>query len=62
MERAYKHWLISARTGHENSLDVIKQGFRNKDVTKDLYATTLRAHHESRKEMKSDARDKAGMF
>ena len=60
--RAFKHFILAARAGHETSLDAVKIGFRNGLVTKDVYASTLRAHHESQKEMKSDARDKAGMF
>ena len=33
--RAMKHFLISARAGHEKSLDTIKSGFRSGIVTKD---------------------------
>jgi len=57
--RAFKHFTMAARAGHETSLEVVKAGFRNGLVTKDEYANTLRAHHESQKEMKSDERDKA---
>ena len=63
--RAMRHFTIAARAGHKESLDCIKGGFRRGFVTKDEYASTLRAHHEQQKEMKSDARDKAvasGMF
>ena len=51
--------MISARTGHDESLDKVKSGFRNGIVTKDEYEGTLRAYHNSQLEMKSDMRDKA---
>ena len=57
--RAMKHFILGARAGHENSLVAVKQGFRNGQVTKDEYASTLRAYHERQKETKSEARDKA---
>ena len=60
-DRAMKHWLISARAGHEKSLGAIKVGFRNGVVTKDEYANTLRAYHERQKEIKSDAREIAAL-
>ena len=64
-QRAMKHYLISARAGHERSMDDVKAGYMKGLVTKDEYANTLRAYHERQKEMKSDQRDKAaasGLF
>ena len=58
-QRAYKHYLISARSGMKESVDAVKEGYMAGFVTKDEYADTLRAYHEKQKEMKSDARDKA---
>jgi len=60
IDRASKHFTIATRAGHVQALDMIKRGFKNGIVTKEEYANTLRAHHESQKEMKSDERDKAG--
>jgi len=57
--RAMKHFIISAKTGEKIALDNVKIGFMKGVVTKDEYATTLRAYHERQKEMKSDAREKA---
>ena len=57
--RAFKHFMVAARAGDNESLDKVKQGFRSGHVTKDEYAGTLRAYHESQTEMKSEARDKA---
>ena len=59
VELAIKHWLMAARAGDKTSLDNVKEGFLKGIVTKDEYASTLRAYHERQKEMKSDARDKA---
>ena len=56
-QRAYKHLLISARTGYKLSLDAVKQGFMAGYVTKDQYANTLREYQKSQHEMKSEARD-----
>ena len=58
-QRAIKHYLVSAKGGYDRSLDNVKVGFRNGDITKDVYANTLRAYHERQKEIKSDERDKA---
>jgi TPR repeat protein len=58
-ERAMKHLMISASAGLKKSLDAVKYGFMNGDVTKDEYANTLREYQNSQDEMKSKARDKA---
>ena len=58
-DRAIKHWIIAARAGHEKALNKVKIGFMSELVTKDEYASTLRAYHERQQEMKSDERDKA---
>ncbi|MDB4430449.1 zinc finger MYND domain-containing protein [bacterium] len=60
--RAMKHYILSARDGHNNSLDQVKDGFKAGMVTKDEYANTLRAHQRIQDEMKSDDRDKAEEF
>ena len=33
-QRAFKHFILAARVGHTESLDVVKKGFRNEYVTK----------------------------
>ena len=58
-DRAYKHFILSARAGHKESLDMVKDGFMKGHVTKDEYANTLRAHKLQQDEIKSDDRDKA---
>ena len=65
IHRAMKHVTLAARAGHEKSLEGVKHGFKVGLVTKDEYASTLRAYQKIQDEMKSDAREKAeasGMF
>jgi len=62
VQRAKKHMIIAARAGENDSLNCVKDGFTRGIITKDEYASTLRAYHERQKEMKSDARDKAALF
>ena len=57
--RAYKHFLISARAGYKESLDMVKYGYTEGHVTKEEYANTLRQYQMSQDEMNSEARDKA---
>ena len=59
--RAMKHFILAARSGHDNALEVVKKGYMSGLglLTKDEYANTLRAYQKRQKEMKSDARDKA---
>jgi TPR repeat protein len=58
-QRATNHFKIAARAGHEESLETVKEYFRHGFVTKDDYASTLRAYQKIQDEMKSDKRDKA---
>jgi len=64
IERAYKHFIIAARAGCDDSLDEVRVvymtglGF----VTKDEYASTVQAYRERQKEMKSEMRDKAAII
>ena len=57
--RAYKHYIIAAKAGYRKSLEYVKEGFTKGLVTKDEYASVLRAYHERQTEMKSVARDAA---
>ena len=59
LHRAIKHYIIAARAGCKESLDVVKKGYTVGIVTKDEYANTLRAYQNSQDEVKSEARDKA---
>ena len=61
-QRAYKHFIISARAGFNLSLNNVKTGFMAGHVTKEEYASALRVYHERQTEMKSQARDAAADF
>ena len=56
-DRAMKHLMITAKCGHDDSLELIKEGFMMGKVTKTDFEITLRAHKASQDEMKSDQRD-----
>ena len=59
MVRAYRHFLIAARCGYDDSLKKVGDGYKAGYVTKDEYASTLRVHKACRDRMKSKERDKA---
>ena len=58
-DRAVKHCMISARAGYDNSLVVIRQCFLDGHATKSDFEKALRAHKDSKDEMKSDKREEA---
>eukprot|EP00979_Chaetoceros_neogracilis_P000637 scaffold160_cov234-Chaetoceros_neogracile.AAC.7 len=58
MDRAYKHWMISANDGCNSSMKAVQEGYKSGVVTKDDYAKTTRAYGNSIEEMKSDDRDR----
>ena len=59
MDRAYKHWMISANDGCDKSMKEVQEGYKRGLVTKDDNAKTARAYGTSIDEMKSDDRDRA---
>ncbi|KAL7528449.1 hypothetical protein ACHAXR_002453 [Thalassiosira sp. AJA248-18] len=59
VNRAMKHFMISAGFGCDNSLKHIRHGFSCGFVTKDEFEKALRAHKESKDEMHSYQRDAA---
>jgi len=59
MDRAFKHWMISARGGDAKSLSNIKQMYSDGYVTKDDYMKALKLYQTYLGEIKSDQRDKA---
>ena len=42
-DRAFKHFILSARDGDKDSMNVVKEGFMKRYVAKEEYANTLRA-------------------
>lgn len=56
MELACKHFMIAARSGFDDSLKKVGEGYKAGFVTKDDYAKTLRAYQVSMNEMKNEQR------
>ena len=59
VDRARKHWMISANAGYDLAMKQIQEGYQSGFVTKDDYESTTRAYGNSIDEMKSDDRDRA---
>ena len=58
-ELAVQHWMISAKMGHEESLNDIKTMFMDGHATKAQYAEALRGYQHAIEEMKSPQREEA---
>jgi TPR repeat protein len=57
MKRAVKHWMIAAGAGCDKSLKKIRECFMAGQATKEDFEKALRAHKDSKDEMKSDQRE-----
>ncbi|KAL7543726.1 hypothetical protein ACHAXR_013008 [Thalassiosira sp. AJA248-18] len=57
INRAMKHFMISAELGCDDSLKEIQNGFLEGHVTKDEFEKAMYAHKKSTDEMQSDQRD-----
>ena len=62
IDRAMRHFLIAARSGLNEGLKKIGEGYKAGHVTKDDYASTLRAYQCSIDEMKSEGRTEASKY
>ncbi|EJK48561.1 hypothetical protein THAOC_32631 [Thalassiosira oceanica] len=58
-ELAVQHWMISAKMGHEKSLNDIKEMFKKGHATKAQYAEALLGYRDAVEEMKSHQREEA---
>ncbi len=56
---AYKHFIIAAEAGHDESLKKVKTGYAEGHVEKDVFEKVLRAHQAAKDSVKSEARDSA---
>ncbi|EJK48239.1 hypothetical protein THAOC_32982 [Thalassiosira oceanica] len=56
---ALQHWMIAAKMGEENSLNLVKSLFVAGLATKADYAAALRGYQSAIEEMSSPDRDKA---
>ena len=59
IDRALKHFTISAGAGYDDSLQKIRDLFMAGHATKDDFEKALRAHKDAKDEMKSDPREEA---
>ncbi len=57
MERAVKHWMISASAGHYDAMDNLLIAFNQGLVSRNDIDSTLTAYNNSCAEMRSEARD-----
>ena len=57
MDRAIKHWMISAGAGDDDSLEAIRKCFMKGHVTKDDFEKSLRSHKDANDEMRSEQRE-----
>ena len=55
--RAYRHYMIAAKAGYDDSLKKIGDGYKAGLVPKDDYASALRSHQKVQNEMKSVDRE-----
>ena len=62
MARAVKHFVISVRSGDDDSLKKIQELYSNGHATKEDYTKELQSYQEYLGEIKSDQRDKAAAF
>eukprot|EP00984_Skeletonema_dohrnii_P030796 scaffold22581_cov64-Skeletonema_dohrnii-CCMP3373.AAC.1 len=58
-DRAIKHWVIAAKLGFDNSLEMLKDAFGEGLVTKEDFAAALRAHQAAVDATKSPQREAA---
>ena len=54
-----KHYLIAAKCGYDDGIDLVGRGYKAGLVTKDEYAIALRTYQKTLDEMKSEQRTKA---
>jgi len=59
MDRAVKHWIIAAKLGFDASLETLKDAFGKGYVSKEDFATALRAHQAAVDATKSPQREAA---
>ena len=62
MDRALRHFMISAKMGHEGSLKCILEFHKVGGATKDNYAQALLGYQKATEEMRSGERDDAKTY
>ena len=61
-DRAFKHYMIAAGVGFNDSVKNIQQLYRDEHATKEDYTKALRAYQKRIDEIRSEQRDKAAAF
>lgn len=61
-DRMAKHFVIAAKMGHNYALGMVKECYTKGWVTKEVFASTLRAYQASVDETKSEQREMARKF
>ena len=59
VDRAAKHWIIAAKLGDDESMDNVKDLYKDGLVSKDDFAAALRGHHAAVAATKSSQREDA---
>jgi len=59
LDRAVKHLIIAAKLGDDDSVEMLKQGYKEGSVSKEDFAAALRAHQAAVDSMKSPQREAA---
>ena len=59
LDRAVKHLIIAAKLGDDDSVEMLKQGYKEGSVSKEDFAAALRAHQAAVDATKSSQRDAA---
>ncbi|EJK59560.1 hypothetical protein THAOC_20200 [Thalassiosira oceanica] len=57
--RALRHFMISAKMGLQESVEMVKRAYTGGNATKEQYAEALKGYQDSVEEMKSHDRDEA---
>ena len=61
-DRAIRHHIIAANLGHDNSLELLKKNYVNGYVTKEEFASALRAHKAAVDATKSSQREEGEAY
>ena len=62
MDRAVKHYIIAAKLGYDDSLESVKDMYKDGHVNKEDFATALRGHHAAIAATESPQREAAAEF
>jgi hypothetical protein len=57
-----EHFIISANLGHDESIEMMKLCYKEGKVSKEDFASALRAHQAAVNETKSPHREEASKF